>query len=108
MRFVVNKGYIICKFCIFSGKFYFSRVDFNIIHYLKNDDFDSFLNCIIFYDVYYFEPKRGYNVTPYSLALNDTAKYSPVIYSGLDSMLTKNALNTSDITNVIKFLMFIF
>ena len=42
---------------------------------------------------------RGYNVTPFTLALNGASKY-PKVYSGLDSMLTKNALNTSDITNV--------
>jgi len=50
-----------------------------------------------------FITKRGYNVTPYSLALNDTAKYSHLVYAGLDSMLTKNSLNTSDITNVNTF-----
>ena len=46
-----------------------------------------------------FKNHRGYNVTPFSLFLNGAAKY-PKVYSGLDSMLTKNALNTSDITNV--------
>ncbi|CAF1011756.1 unnamed protein product [Brachionus calyciflorus] len=45
--------------------------------------------------------EKNYNITPYSLALNDTPKY-PRVMSGLDSMLTKNSLNTSDITNLYK------
>ncbi len=42
---------------------------------------------------------RGYNVTPITLGLNQAAIHAKV-YSSLDSMLTKNTLNTSDITNV--------
>jgi negative elongation factor C/D len=45
--------------------------------------------------------EKSYNVTPYTLALNNASSY-PKVYSGLDSMLTKNVLNTSDITNVNK------
>ena len=45
-------------------------------------------------------------MTPFTLALNNVVNY-PKVYSCLDSMLTKNALNTSDITNVkIKFQIF--
>jgi hypothetical protein len=47
-----------------------------------------------------FNSKRGYNVTPFTLALNGAVKYQKV-YSCLDSMLTKNTLNTSDITHVM-------
>lgn len=43
--------------------------------------------------------EKNYNITPYSLALNETPK-QPKVYSCLDSMLTKNSLNSSDITNV--------
>jgi negative elongation factor C/D len=49
-----------------------------------------------------FLNSRGYNVTAFTLALNGASKY-PKIYSGLDSMLSKNALNTSDITNLYNF-----
>jgi negative elongation factor C/D len=42
---------------------------------------------------------KGYNVTPFTLALNNASCY-PRVLSSLDSMLTKNSLNTSDITNV--------
>jgi len=48
--------------------------------------------------------EKSYNVTPYTLALNNASAY-PKIYSGLDSMLTKNVLNTSDITNVRRLLL---
>lgn len=44
--------------------------------------------------------EKGYNVTPFTLALNNASAY-PKVASSLDSMLTKNALNTSDITNVV-------
>lgn len=47
--------------------------------------------------------EKNYNTTPYSLALNETPRF-PRVYSSLDSMLTKNALNTSDITNVFFFI----
>lgn len=43
--------------------------------------------------------EKGYNVTQFTLALNNAASY-PKVCASLDSMLTKNALNTSDITNV--------
>lgn len=45
---------------------------------------------------------KGYNVTQFTLALNN-ASSCPKVCSSLDSMLTKNSLNTSDITNVNKF-----
>ena len=47
------------------------------------------------YKIYF----SGYNVTPITLALCQAAAYSKV-YSSLDSILTKHALNPSDITNV--------
>jgi len=46
--------------------------------------------------------EKGYNVTPISLALNQAIEH-PKVYASLDSMLTKNALNSSDITNLFKF-----
>lgn len=46
--------------------------------------------------------EKSYNVTPYTLAFTNAAAF-PKVYSGLDSMLTKNVLNTSDITNLYKF-----
>ena len=41
----------------------------------------------------------GHNVTPITLALCQAAA-DPKVYASLDSILTKNALNPSDITNV--------
>ena len=49
---------------------------------------------------------KAYNITAFSLALNPAAAGSavrwPKLHAGLDSMLTKNVLNTSDITNIYK------
>jgi negative elongation factor C/D len=44
---------------------------------------------------------KGYNITQFTLSFNNSNEY-PKLYSGLHSILTKNSLNTSDITNIYK------
>lgn len=62
----------------------------------------SFISKRISQEIELAAREKNYNVTAFTLALNSAAAY-PKVYSGLDSMLTKNVLNTSDITNLFKF-----
>lgn len=61
----------------------------------------SFIAKRILQEIELAAREKGYNVTPFTLALNSAASF-PKVCASLDSMLTKNALNTSDITNLYK------